>query len=179
LTVRQARDRVAASRSRQDEVDISDLQPQIALPDKFPHKVKTISEVKGTKIDQAYVGSCANGRIEDIKVAAQIMKGCEVAPGVRFIVTPDSQKTYLEALKAGYITTLIESGALVTNSTCDACFGGSMGLLGDGETCMSASTRNFKGRMGSPKSRIFLGSPAVVAASAIEGQIADPGDVWR
>jgi 3-isopropylmalate/(R)-2-methylmalate dehydratase large subunit len=161
------------------EVDVSDLEPQVVLPDKFPNNVKPVSGVKGTKIDQAYIGSCANSRIEDIKVAAQIIKGHEVAPRVRFIVTPGSQKVYLEALKAGYITTLVESGALVTNSTCGACFGGSMGLLGDDETCISASTRNFKGRMGSSKSRVFLGSPAVVAASAIEGHIADPREFWR
>jgi 3-isopropylmalate/(R)-2-methylmalate dehydratase large subunit len=159
------------------EIDISELEPQVVLPDKVPHNVKPISEVKGIKIDQAFIGSCANSRLEDIKAAAEIVRGREVAPGTRFIVTPGSQATYLEALEAGYITTLVKSGAVVTNSTCGACFGGSMGLLGDGETCISASTRNFKGRMGSPTSRIFLGSPAVVAASAVKGEIADPRDM--
>ena len=111
-----------------------------------------------------------------MKVAAEIVKGREVAPGVRFIVTPGSQQTYLEALDAGYIKTLMTAGAVVTNSTCGACFGGSMGLLGDDEICISASTRNFRGRMGSPKSRVYLGSPALVAASALKGEITDPRD---
>lgn len=161
------------------EIDISELEPQVVLPDKFPHNVKPVSEIKGVKIDQAFIGACANSRFEDIKAAAEIVAGREVAPGVRFIVTPGSQAVYLEALEAGYINTLVKSGAVVTNSTCGACFGGSMGLLGDGETCISASTRNFKGRMGSPNSRIFLGSPAVVAASAVKGEIADPRDFRR
>lgn len=161
------------------EIDISKLEPQVVLPDKFQHNVKSISDVKGIKIQQAYIGSCANSRLEDIKVAAEVVKGRKVAPGVRFIVTPGSQATYLEALEAGYISALVKSGAVVTNSTCGACFGGSMGLLGDGETCISASTRNFRGRMGSPTSHIFLGSPAVVAASALKGEIADPREFWR
>ena len=161
------------------EIDISNMEPQIVLPDKVPHNVKPVSKIKGIKIDQAFIGSCANGRFEDIKAAAEIVKDREVAPGVRFIVTPGSQAVYLEALEAGYINALVKSGAVVTNSTCGACYGGSMGLLGDGETCISSSTRNFKGRMGSPTSRIFLGSPAVVAASALKGEIADPRDFWR
>jgi 3-isopropylmalate/(R)-2-methylmalate dehydratase large subunit len=159
------------------EVDVTNLEPQIVMPDKVPHNVRPVSEVKGTRIHQAFLGSCANGRLADLKVAADTIKGREVAPGVRFIVTPGSQETYLEAVKAGYISTLIESGAVVTNSTCGACLGGSMGLIGDGEVCISASTRNFKGRMGSPKSSVFLASPAVVAASAIKGQIADPREL--
>jgi len=160
------------------EIDISGLEPQVVLPDKVPHNVKPVSEVKGIKIDQAFIGSCANARIEDIKVAADIVQGREVAPGVRFIVTPGSQAVYLEALKEGHIATLIESGAVVTNSACGACFGGLMGVLGHGETCISTGTRNFRGRMGSPKSRVFMGSPAVIAASALKGQIADPRDIW-
>jgi 3-isopropylmalate/(R)-2-methylmalate dehydratase large subunit len=159
------------------KIDISKLEPQVVLPDRVPHNVKPISEIKGIKIDQAFIGSCANSRLEDIKVAADIMRGREVYPGVRLIVTPGSQEIYLKALEAGYITTLVKSGAIVTNSTCGACFGGSMGLLGDGETCISTSTRNFRGRMGSPKSHIFLGSPAVVAMSALKGEIADPRDM--
>ncbi|MFH1650654.1 MAG: aconitase/3-isopropylmalate dehydratase large subunit family protein [Chloroflexota bacterium] len=160
------------------EVDVTGLEPQVVLPDKVPHNVKPVSALKGTRIEQAFLGSCASGRLEDIKVAADILKGREVAPGVRFIVTPGSQAVYLEALEAGYITTLTRAGAVVTNATCGACYGGSMGLLGDGETCISASTRNFRGRMGSPSSRVFLGSPAVVAASALKGEIADPRDYW-
>ncbi len=155
------------------------MEPQVVLPDKVPHNVKPVSEIEGIKIEQAFIGSCANGRLEDIKAAAEIVQGREIAPGVRFIVTPGSQEVYLEALEAGYINALVKSGAVVTNSTCGACYGGSMGLLGDDETCISASTRNFKGRMGSSTSRIFLGSPAVVAASALKGEIADPRDLWR
>lgn len=161
------------------EIDVTDMEPQVVLPDRVPHNVKPVSEIKGVKIHQAYIGSCANARLEDIKVAAEIVRGREVAPGARFILTPGSQATYLEAVEAGYIATLIKSGVIVTNSTCGACFGGSMGVLGDGETCISASTRNFRGRMGSPTSRVFLGSPAVVAASAIKGEIADPRDFGR
>jgi 3-isopropylmalate/(R)-2-methylmalate dehydratase large subunit len=161
------------------ELNITNLEPQIVLPDKVPNNVKPVSQVKGIKINQAYIGSCANARLADLKVVAEMMKGHQLAPGVRLIVTPGSQQTYLEAVKAGYITTLIESGAIVTNSTCGACLGGSMGLLGDGEVCISSSTRNFKSRMGSPSSQVWLGSPAVVAASAIKGEIADPREYWR
>jgi 3-isopropylmalate/(R)-2-methylmalate dehydratase large subunit len=158
------------------EIDVNNLEPYVVLPDKFPHNAKPIGDIKGIKIHQAYIGSCGNARLSDLKVAADIVKGREVAPGVRFIVTPGSQQTYLEALDAGYIKTLTKAGAVVTNSTCGACFGGSMGLLGDDEICISASTRNFRGRMGSPKSRVYLGSPAVVAASALKGEITDPRD---
>jgi 3-isopropylmalate/(R)-2-methylmalate dehydratase large subunit len=161
------------------EIDVTDLEPQIVLPDKVPNNVKPISQIGGIKINQAYIGSCGNSRLADIKVAAGIMKGREVAPGVRLILTPGSQEIYLEAVKAGYITTLVESGTLVTNSTCGACLGLAAGLLGDGEICISSSTRNFKGRMGSPSSQVWLGSPAVVAASAIKGEIADPREYWR
>ena len=161
------------------EIDVTDLEPQIVLPDKVPHNVKPVSQIGGIKINQAYIGSCGNSRLADIKVAAEIMKGREVAPGVRLILTPGSQEIYLEAVKAGYITTLVESGALVTNSTCGACLGLATGLLGDGEICISSSTRNFKSRMGSPSSQVWLGSPAVVAASAIKGEIADPREYWR
>jgi len=136
------------------EIDISHLEPQVVLPDKVPGNVKPIKEVKGIKINQAYIGSCANSRLEDLKVAAEIVKGRDVAPEYDSS-SPGLQETYLKALQAGYIATLVESGALVTSSTCGACFGGSMGVLGDNETCISASPRNFKGRMGSPTSRVF------------------------
>jgi 3-isopropylmalate/(R)-2-methylmalate dehydratase large subunit len=105
------------------------------------------------------------------------MKGHRVAPGVRLIVTPATQATYVAAVKAGYVETLVEAGAVVTSATCGACFGGHMGVLGPGETCITASTRNFKGRMGDPSARIFMASPATVAASAIAGHIADAGDL--
>lgn len=158
-------------------IDVTKLEPQVVLPGKVPNNVKMVREVMDVKIDQAFVGSCANARLEDLALVARMMAGRQVAPGVRLIVTPGSQTTYLEAVKAGYITTLVEAGAVVTNSTCGACFGGPMGMIGDGEVCISASTRNFQGRMGSPKSQVYLGSPAVVAASALKGHIADPRDV--
>ena len=112
--------------------------------------------------------------MSDFAVAAEIVKGRQVAPGTRFIVTPGSQAILKEAVRAGYVETLMDAGAVVTSSTCGACFGGHMGLLADDEMCITASTRNFKGRMGSPSAQIFMGSPATVAASAITGVITDP-----
>ncbi|MFY0610832.1 MAG: hypothetical protein JXQ99_04845 [Hyphomicrobiaceae bacterium] len=145
-----------------------------SLPDKIAHNAKPARELVGTKIDQAFIGSCANGRIEDFAIAAEVMRGKQVAPDVRMIVAPASTKVMKEAVAKGYVSTLIEAGAVVTNSTCGACCGGHMGVLGDGEVCITASTRNFKGRTGSPEAQIYLGSPATVAASAIAGSIADP-----
>ena len=158
-------------------IDVSDLEPLVVLPNKVAHNAKPARDLTGTKIDQAFIGSCANGRIEDFAIAADIMRGRQVAPGVRMIVTPGSQNVLKEAIAKGYVETLMDAGAVVTNSTCGACYGGHMGVLGDGEVCITASTRNFKGRMGSPEADIYLGSPATVAASAITGAIADPREV--
>ncbi len=155
-------------------VDLSSLEPQVVLPNKVAHNVQPAREVAGQKVDQAFIGSCANGRLSDFAVAAEIVKGRQVAPGTRFIVTPGSQAILKEAIRMGYVETLMDAGAVVTSSTCGACFGGHMGLLADDETCITASTRNFKGRMGSPSAQIFMGSPATVAASAITGVITDP-----
>ena len=155
-------------------VDLSSLEPQVVLPNKVANNVKPAREVAGQKVDQAFIGSCANGRLSDFAVAAEIVKGKQVAAGTRFIVTPGSQAILKEAIRLGYVETLMDAGAVVTSSTCGACFGGHMGLLGDDETCITASTRNFKGRMGSPSAQIFMGSPATVAASAITGVITDP-----
>ena len=157
-------------------VDLSSLEPQVVLPNKVAHNVKPAREVAGQKVDQAFIGSCANGRLSDFAVAAEIVKGKQIASGTRFIVTPGSQSILKEAIKLGYVETLMDAGAVVTSSTCGACFGGHMGLLADGETCITASTRNFKGRMGSPDAQVFMGSPATVAASAITGVITDPRD---
>lgn len=159
------------------EIDLSEIVPYVSLPDFVPNNTKPVTELEGLEINQAYIGSCANGRLEDIEVAANIVKGRKVAPNVRLIVTPASQNIYKEAVKAGYVETLIESGALVTNSTCGACYGGHMGLIGAGERCLSSSTRNFKGRMGSSQSEVMLASPATVAASAITGKITDPRSI--
>jgi 3-isopropylmalate/(R)-2-methylmalate dehydratase large subunit len=159
------------------EFDVSHLEPYVVLPNTVAHNAKPVGELTGTKIDQAFIGSCANGRIEDFAIAAEIMRGRQVAPGVRFIVTPGSQNVLREAIKAGYVETLMEAGAVVTNSTCGACYGGHMGVLGDEEVCITASTRNFQGRMGSATALIYMGSPATVAASAIKGVITDPRNV--
>jgi 3-isopropylmalate/(R)-2-methylmalate dehydratase large subunit len=158
-------------------IDLSTLEPQVVLPDRVAWNVKPVSEVKGQKVDQAFIGSCANGRLSDFAIAAEIVKGKKVAPGTRFLVTPGSQEILKEAIRAGYVEILMDAGAVVTNSTCGACYGGHMGLLADGEVCITASTRNFKGRMGSVDSKVFMGSPATVAASAIAGVITDPRDL--
>jgi 3-isopropylmalate/(R)-2-methylmalate dehydratase large subunit len=159
------------------DVDLSSLEPQIVKPGRVAWNAGNVREVAGQKVDQAFIGSCANGRLSDFAVAAEMVKGHTVAPGVRFIVTPGSQEILKQAVHAGYVETLMEAGAVVTSSTCGACFGGHMGLLADGEVCITASTRNFKGRMGSAEADIFMGSPATVAASAIRGVITDPRDL--
>jgi len=125
-------------------------------------------------VDQAFIGSCANGTLDDLQLAASVLAGRRVSSKVRLIVTPGSQTIYREALKLGVIATLLDAGAVVTPATCGACGGGHLGLLGPNETCITASTRNFKGRMGDPSAKIYMGSPATVAASAITGVITDP-----
>jgi len=132
--------------------------------------------VGDVKIDQAFIGSCTNGRIEDLRAAARILRGKRISKGVRMIVTPASRRVYLQALREGLIEIFIEAGALVTNPTCGACFGGHMGLLAPGEVCISSSNRNFIGRMGSPEAKIYLASPVTVAASALAGRIVDPSE---
>lgn len=155
-------------------IDLSVLEPFVALPDAILGNTVGISQVVGQAIQQAFIGSCANGNLDDLAIAARILAGRRVADGVRLIITPSSQSVYREALRAGYLETLTEAGAVVTNATCGACCGGHMGVLTAGETCITASTRNFKGRMGDPTARIFMASPATVAASACAGVIADP-----
>jgi 3-isopropylmalate/(R)-2-methylmalate dehydratase large subunit len=149
----------------------------VVRPGKVAFNSGAVAEVAGQRVDQAFIGSCANGRLSDFAIAAEIVKDKKVAPGTRFIVTPGSQAILKEAVRAGYVETLMDAGAVVTSSTCGACFGGHMGVLGDGEVCITASTRNFKGRMGSPSADVFMASPATVAASAIAGVITDPRDV--
>jgi 3-isopropylmalate/(R)-2-methylmalate dehydratase large subunit len=155
-------------------IDLSSIEPLVALPDTVLNNSRPVGQAAGTKIDQAFIGSCANGTLDDLAVAARMLDGKTVADGVRLIITPGSQTIYRQALKAGYIEILMDAGAVVTNATCGACGGGHLGILAPGETCITASTRNFKGRMGSPESRVFMASPATVAASAIKGEIADP-----
>jgi 3-isopropylmalate/(R)-2-methylmalate dehydratase large subunit len=158
-------------------INLSQLEPQVVLPDKVAWNSKPVQEVQGQKVDQAFIGSCANGRLSDFAIAAEIVKGRKVAQGTRFLLTPGSQSIFKEAIKAGYVETLMDAGAVVTSSTCGACFGGHMGLLADGEVCITASTRNFKGRMGSSLAKVFMGSPATVAASAVRGVITDPREI--
>ena len=158
---------------RNIEFNVDDLEPQVACPHAVDN-VRSVSEVEGAPIDQAFIGSCTNGRIEDLRLAARIIKGRKVKEGVRMLIAPASQEVYLEALREGHLELFVEAGAYVCNPTCGACFGGHMGLLAPGETCISSSNRNFIGRMGSPKAEIYLGSPATVAASAIAGGITDP-----
>ena len=156
------------------EVDLDRLEPLVALPDSVIRNSRSLPEVTGTRIDQAFIGSCANGTLDDLRLAASVLKGKPVSAKVRLLVTPGSQRVYLEAAREGTLAALVEAGAVVTNPTCGACGGGHLGVLGPEETCITASTRNFKGRMGDPSSRVFMGSPATVAASAIAGVIADP-----
>ncbi|MCC7485668.1 MAG: 3-isopropylmalate dehydratase large subunit [Burkholderiales bacterium] len=156
-------------------VNLEAVRPTLARPDFIPNNTLPLEAFgERVRIDQAFVGSCANGKLEDLKTVAAVLKGRRIAPGVRLIVTPASQKIYLEALRAGYVETIVETGALVTNSTCGACAGGHMGVVGPGEVCITSSTRNFRGRMGSPDARIYMASSATVAASAVLGYIADP-----
>jgi 3-isopropylmalate/(R)-2-methylmalate dehydratase large subunit len=157
-------------------IDLDAMQPLVALPDSVVKNAVPVGDIAGEPIQQAFIGSCANGTLDDFALAARVVKGRQVAPGVRLIVTPGSQEIYRNAVAAGYVTTLVEAGALVTNSTCGACAGGHMGVVGPGETCITASTRNFKGRMGDPTSRVFMASPATVAASALTGVITHPGE---
>lgn len=161
---------------QQVTVTLSDLEPMIACPHQVEN-TKPIGEVLGTRIDQAFLGSCANGKYEDLEVAAKILAGRRVDPRVRLLVTPGSKEIMLEAMKSGVLQTLIESGALVTNPGCSACAGDG-GTMADGEVSLSTANRNFLGRMGSNKSSIYLSSPATLAASAIKGSIADPREFF-
>jgi 3-isopropylmalate/(R)-2-methylmalate dehydratase large subunit len=156
------------------KVELAQLEPLVAFPDTVIENSKPVAAAAGTRIDQAFIGSCANGTLDDLELAARILRGRRVAPGVRLIITPGSQSVFREAARAGIVTALVEAGAVVTPSTCGACGGGHLGILGPNETCITASTRNFKGRMGDSSARIFMGSPATAAASAVRGVITDP-----
>ncbi len=158
------------------EYDVSQLEPQVAFPH-LPANSKSISQVGRIDIDQVVIGSCTNGRLEDIRTAAQILKGKLVHPRVRCIIIPGSQQVYLQALREGLIEAFIRAGAAVSTPTCGPCLGGYMGVLAAGERCVSTTNRNFKGRMGSTQSEVYLANPAVAAASAILGRIASPDEV--
>jgi 3-isopropylmalate/(R)-2-methylmalate dehydratase large subunit len=162
-----------------DIVDISmdDIEPMVALPDRIINNIKPVSEIGNIHIDVAVVGSCANGRLSDIRDVAEVLRGKKINNNVRFIVTPASKNIYEEALRLGYLNVITEANAIVTNPTCGACLGGHMGVAGNGDTVISSTTRNFKGRMGSSGARIYLASARTVAISATKGYIS--GDIYE
>ena len=159
------------------EVDLTGLEPQIACPHN-PGNVKPVSALRGTRVHQAFLGSCTNARLEDFAVAAEILRDRKVHPKTRLIVTPASQEVYLQATRAGYTETLLEAGAHITASGCGACPGGHNGVVAAEEVCLSSTNRNFRGRMGSQDALVYLGSPASVAAAAVAGEIVDPRELW-
>ena len=155
------------------EIDLGTLKPTVAFPH-LPSNVRTIDAVGDVAIDQVVIGSCTNGRISDLRIAAEVMKGHAVAPGVRCIVIPATQKIYLQAVEEGLVTQFVQAGCVVSTPTCGPCLGGYMGVLAKGERCVSTTNRNFVGRMGHVESEVYLASPAVAAASAITGKITAP-----
>jgi len=160
------------------EYDIKGLTAQVACPPSVDN-VKPASELSNVKVDQVFIGSCTNGRIEDLRLAASVIKGRELHRDIRMIVSPASQEVYSQCLREGLFRTFMEAGAIVTNATCGPCLGGHMGLLAPKEVCISTSNRNFIGRMGSPESEVYLANPATAAASGITGRITDPNELRR
>ncbi len=158
------------------DIDLSTIKPTVAFPH-LPENTKTIDEVGDVKIDQVVIGSCTNGRMEDLEMAADIIKGKRVCEGVRCIVIPATQKIYLEAMKKGLLEIFISAGCAVSTPTCGPCLGGHMGILAKGERAVATTNRNFVGRMGHPESEVYLASPAVAAASAVTGKISSPEEV--
>lgn len=156
------------------EYDVSKIEPQVACPH-LPSNVKPASALSDIKLDQVVIGSCTNGRISDLRIAAKILKGKKIMPGLRLIVIPATQKIYLEAVKEGLAEIFVRAGGVFSTPTCGPCLGGHMGILTEGERCLATTNRNFVGRMGSPKSEVYLSNPAVAAASAITGGITYPG----
>ncbi len=155
------------------EIDLGAIGPMLAAPHTVDNSLK-VEEAGGTKVDQVFIGSCTNGRIEDLRIAAGILKGRKVSSGTRLIVTPASRKVYMQASKEGLLADLVDAGATITAPGCGVCVGVHGGVLGDNEICLATSNRNFKGRMGNPKASVYLASPATAAASALTGQISDP-----
>ena len=158
------------------EIDLSEIKSTVAFPH-LPENARTFDEIGDVRIDQVVIGSCTNGRLEDLATAAEILKGRKVASHVRTIIIPATQKIYLEAMEKGYLKTFIEAGAVVSTPTCGPCLGGHMGILAEGERAVATTNRNFVGRMGHPGSEVYLASPAVAAASAVAGKLADPAVV--
>jgi len=160
------------------EIDVTELQPQVAFP-YLPSNTKDVQEATNIKIDQVVIGSCTNGRWEDLQIAADLLKGQKVHPEVRTIVIPGTQALYLRAVQEGLVQTFVEAGAVVSTPTCGPCLGGYMGILAKGERAVATTNRNFVGRMGHPESEVYLTNPAVAAASAILGRIASPEEVSK
>lgn len=158
------------------DIDLSQIKPTVSFPH-LPENTRTTDECGEVKIDQVVIGSCTNGRLEDMAMAAKILKGRHVAKNVRCIVIPATQQVYLDCIKNGYMETFIEAGCAVSTPTCGPCLGGHMGILAKGERAVATTNRNFVGRMGHPESEVYLASPAVAAASAITGKISDPSEV--
>ena len=162
--------------SAKNEYDVSKLEPQVATPH-LPSNVKPVSKLKKVNIDQSVIGSCTNGRISDLRIAAGVLKNKKASSRVRLLIFPGTQRIYRQALKAGLIDTFIKAGATVCPPTCGPCLGGHMGVLGDGEVAIATTNRNFRGRMGALSSKVYLSNPAVAAASAIKGRIAHPEEL--
>lgn len=167
-----------AEYARVIEIDLGAIRPTVAFPH-LPENTRTIDEVGDVRIDQVVIGSCTNGRIEDMRMAARVLKGRKVNPGVRTIIFPATQEIYLQAMKEGLLEIFIEAGAAVSTPTCGPCLGGHMGILAKGERAVATTNRNFVGRMGHPESEVYLASPAVAAASAITGKISSPEEVVK
>ena len=157
-------------------VNLDQLEPMLSLPHAVDN-VRPVTQVKGVKIQQAFIGTCTNGRLEDLAVAAEILKGKKRHPGTRLLIAPASRQVLIRAIEKGYIQSLIEAGAIILPPGCAACLGLHQGVLGDGEVCLSTANRNFKGRMGNPEAMVYLASPATAAASVIRGEITDPREV--
>lgn len=160
------------------EWDASELEPQVSFPH-LPSNTKPLSEAAGIEVDQVVIGSCTNGRIEDLRIVAEVMRGRKVHPRIRCIIFPATPEVYRQALREGLIDVFVEAGAVVSTSTCGPCLGGHMGVLAEGERCLSTTNRNYVGRMGHPKSYTYLANPAVAAATAVAGVIAAPDDVIK
>ncbi len=165
-----------ANYARVYEFNVRDIEPQVAFPH-LPENTKTVQAASGVKIDQVVIGSCTNGRMDDLRVAAEILRGKQVHPEIRLVVFPGTQTIYRQALKEGIIDALVAAGAAVSTPTCGPCLGGHMGILAKGERALSTTNRNFVGRMGHPESEVYLCNPAVAAASALRGRIAHPEEV--